>query len=139
MKRHTRTVYPTYLFKDHDPVLDLVDYMIESAGMSLADVAHASGMSVQTLRKWRQRKTKAPMFQSVAAVTRATGAELAFRRASEELLFGKNRDGEIVWKRKRKPPLAPTIHPRGDLNEARDVTDQPTVDVLTALRLGTKL
>lgn len=69
-------VYPAYLFKDHDPVLDQVDTVIADSGMKLSGVAAVAHISPTTLTNWRMRKTKRPQFASVAAVVRAVGGEI---------------------------------------------------------------
>jgi hypothetical protein len=67
-------IYPAYLWKDHDPVLDQIDRIYELAGgPKLSMVAVKSGMSEGTLRNWRDRKTKKPQWGSVNAVVRSLG------------------------------------------------------------------
>ena len=74
--KFTRGVYPTYLFKDHDPIIDAVMTVIQDAKMSFAQVGHESGVSVTCLRNWNSRRTKRPQFATIAAVTRACGGEI---------------------------------------------------------------
>jgi hypothetical protein len=69
-------VYPSYLFIDHDPVLDQVDTIIGDSGMKLSAVAAVSHVSPTTLQNWSKRKTKRPQFASVAAVVRSIGGEI---------------------------------------------------------------
>jgi len=72
----TYGIYPTYLFGDHDPILDQIDTLIADSGMKLAEVAVRSHVADGTLINWRKRKTKRPQFATVKAVVRAMGAEL---------------------------------------------------------------
>lgn len=69
-------IYPSYLFVDHDPILDQVDTLIADSGMKLSAVAGRSHVSDGTLINWRLRKTKRPQFATVKAVVTALGAEL---------------------------------------------------------------
>jgi DNA-binding phage protein len=72
-------VYPSYLFKDHDPILDKIDTLIADSGQSFAKIERSSGVTVTTLGNWRKRKTKRPQFATVNAVVRALGGELVVR------------------------------------------------------------
>jgi transcriptional regulator with XRE-family HTH domain len=69
-------VYPSYLFKDHDPVLDAIDTLIADRGETFAKIERASGVTATTLSNWRKRKTKRPQFATVKAVARALGADV---------------------------------------------------------------
>lgn len=71
------TIYPYYLFKDHDPVIDEVMTLIEQREVPLLKVAELSGVSLRTLRLWRDRETKKPHHASVAAVVRSLGSIFA--------------------------------------------------------------
>lgn len=71
------TIYPSYLFHDHDPVLDAVDTLIADAGVSFTYIHTKSGVTQNTLRNWNRRKTKKPQFATVAAVVRACGGEIS--------------------------------------------------------------
>jgi len=70
------TIYPSYLFHDHDPILDAVDSVIQDAGVSFTYIAAKSGVTQATLRNWSRRKTKKPQFATVAAVVRACGGNI---------------------------------------------------------------
>jgi DNA-binding phage protein len=70
------TIYPSYLFLDHDPVLDAVDTVIRDAGVTFTYITEKSGVTQQTLRNWSKRKIKKPQFATVAAVVRACGGEI---------------------------------------------------------------
>jgi DNA-binding Xre family transcriptional regulator len=68
-------IYPTYLFKDHDPVLDFDDYLVDREQAKLKDVAADAGVTRSTLASWKKRKTKRPQFATIAAVCSALGAK----------------------------------------------------------------
>lgn len=70
------TIYPSYLFEAHDPILDAVDTMIADAGVTYTFITEKSGVTQNTLRNWNRRKTKRPQFATVAAVVRACGGEI---------------------------------------------------------------
>lgn len=75
--RFTRGVYPSYLFKEHDPILDHLDELMRLANNPpLTSVAISAGVTRGTLINWRRRKVKRPQFASVAAVANALGASL---------------------------------------------------------------
>ena len=69
-------IYPSYLFKDHDPILDVVDTIVKDSGKSIVQAHEISNVSVSTLASWRKRKTKRPQFATVAAVITALGGEV---------------------------------------------------------------
>lgn len=69
-------VYPSYLFKEHDPILDAVDTLIAESEMALTAIATRSGVRRETLRNWQKRKTRRPQFATVKAVVKAAGGEL---------------------------------------------------------------
>jgi DNA-binding phage protein len=81
------TVYPSYLFVEHDPVLDAIDTIIADSGKSLTYVATNSGIARTTLDNWRLRKTKRPQFATVAAVIRACGGELTINRETKKQML----------------------------------------------------
>jgi transcriptional regulator with XRE-family HTH domain len=69
-------VYPSYLFKHHDPVLDAIDTLRSRSGLKTKVLAEKSGVRAGTLNNWRKRKTKRPQFATVKAVVKALGGEL---------------------------------------------------------------
>jgi len=71
--------YKSYSFKDHDPVLDQIDRLIELSGSPKMTVIEAkSGVRASTLYNWHYRKTKRPQFATVLAVVRGLGARVRF-------------------------------------------------------------
>jgi DNA-binding phage protein len=67
--------YITYHFKDHDPILDWVDTAIADSGENFTHIERRSGVTTETLRKWRNRKTRYPQFATIAAVARSLGID----------------------------------------------------------------
>lgn len=67
-------IYPSYLFRDHDPILDAFDTLHGDSGAKLSNTAADSGVSITTLHNWKRRKTKRPQFATVMAAARALGA-----------------------------------------------------------------
>ena len=69
-------VYPSYLFIDHDPVLDQIDTLISDSDMTLEQVSEQSHVSLSALVNWRKRKTKRPQFATIAAVVKSMGGDV---------------------------------------------------------------
>lgn len=116
VKQNTRFgFYPSYQFKDHDPILDQIDRLHEltarSSGtdkpLKFATLSHRSGVSVATLHNWRIRKTKKPQFATVKAVVAAMGGELTVIYNGQEIKPGGRHANVIPITRgltNRKPP-----------------------------------
>jgi hypothetical protein len=85
--------YPTYKFKDHDPILDKVDTLFELSGSEATDgkpltfetIAAKSQVAKTTLTNWRKRKVKRPQFATVAAVMGALGGEIVVKFGDQEV------------------------------------------------------
>jgi transcriptional regulator with XRE-family HTH domain len=75
-KQAFKGVYPSYLFKDHDPILDAIDTLIADSGWTFGEIAVGSGVTRTTLTNWQKRKVRRPQFATIKAVTRAVGGEL---------------------------------------------------------------
>lgn len=71
--------YDTYLFKDKDPVIDILRCLVaESCGNApitaeLRKVAEATGVSFSTLHSWFYGKTTRPQHATIEAVARYYG------------------------------------------------------------------
>ncbi len=63
--------YKTYLFRDKDPVIDLLRTVKDDTKAKVAAMAHDSGVSTGTLYNWFSGKTRRPQFATVVAVARA--------------------------------------------------------------------
>lgn len=78
----------TYLFKDHDPILDRLDRCYEIAGISgsrksLEKVSADSGVSQGTLWNYRLRGVRNPQHSRVMAALRSTGAVVRIHIAGQ--------------------------------------------------------
>jgi transcriptional regulator with XRE-family HTH domain len=62
------TTYTHYNFVDKDPVFDRLWSIIDGHGLTLQQVADASGMTYQTLWGWRYGKTRYAYYSSVMRV-----------------------------------------------------------------------
>lgn len=92
-------IYPAYLFKDHDPILDRLDTLYELTGTKLTRVAELSRVSIGTLINWRSRRTKRPQFSTVAAVVRAIGGTIEIRYRDRLI---ETREGKVPKRGKSK-------------------------------------
>lgn len=90
-------VYPSYLFKDHDPILDQIDTLFELAGkgadVRLKKVAEETKVSTSTIHNWRKRKTKKPQFATTAAVINYLGGELTVTFAGRKVYGSQRNNG----------------------------------------------
>lgn len=77
-------LYKTYMFKDKDPIIDIVRQCIEiyatvnnlSENRAFEELSSHSGVSAMTMWNWLHGATRRPSFCCVAAVVRATGKEI---------------------------------------------------------------
>jgi hypothetical protein len=75
-KKPSRTIlrpYKTYLFRDKDPVVDIMRTIVQDSGDSYQTIRDNSGVSTGTLRNWFYGATRRPQFATVQAVARALG------------------------------------------------------------------
>ncbi len=84
-KRHAMPVRDNaantgYRWRDRDPILDLVNSLIEESNMSRLQIAVKCGVSISTLRNWDIGKTKRPQAVTVKFVLEAMGYSLAVQR-----------------------------------------------------------
>jgi DNA-binding phage protein len=68
--------YKSYLFRDKDPVIDLVRTAVDDSKISYEQISADSGVSSNTIYQWFHGKTKRPQHCTVMAVLRAVGKEL---------------------------------------------------------------
>lgn len=66
-------MYPTYSFKEKDPVIDELRSMIAEEGLSYKQIHEVSGVSKTTLYNWFSGDTRRPQHASVMAVVRMAG------------------------------------------------------------------
>lgn len=65
--------YASYMFRDKDPVIDIMRTMVKDAGIKHAAIRDKSGVSTTTLRGWFYGKTRRPQFATVQAVAHSLG------------------------------------------------------------------
>lgn len=66
-------LYKTYVFRDKDPVIDVVRTVVEDSKKTWTNIALESGVSRNTLRNWFLGTTKRPQFATIAAVVSSCG------------------------------------------------------------------
>lgn len=59
--------YDTYVFKDHDPVIDELETLADDSNVSINEACNRSRVSRSTVRNWFKRKTKRPQHATVQA------------------------------------------------------------------------
>ncbi len=64
----TITQYTHYNFKDRDPIFDKIFSIIDGHGLTLKQVAAASGMNIKTLSRWKSGKSKQAYYSSIVRV-----------------------------------------------------------------------
>lgn len=77
-------LYKTYLFKDKDPVIDMLRTAMQKEGMSFKDIADISGVSKNTLANWFYGDVKRPQHATVTAVARALGYDFRLVQVASE-------------------------------------------------------
>lgn len=85
----TMTQYTHYNFKDRDPIFDRLFAIIDGHGLSLKQVADASGVTYQTLRNWQSGKTRNAYYASIARVV------IGLRKWDFKLIDEDTRRGEL--------------------------------------------
>ena len=77
-------LYKTYLFKDKDPVVDLLRTIVKETGMSYKEIADKSGVSHATIMNWFYGDVKRPQHATVMAVVRALGYDMKMTRVASQ-------------------------------------------------------
>lgn len=72
-KKRGFITYRSYLFKEKDPIIDVVRTSFSDSGKSYKKVADESGVTPTTLSNWFHGKTRKPQFCTVSAVLGALG------------------------------------------------------------------
>lgn len=67
-------LYKTYIFRDKDPVIDVLRTAKTDSKVKASTIAETSGVSPSTIHNWFMGKTRKPQFATVVAVARAIGA-----------------------------------------------------------------
>ena len=71
---HSKALYRTYVFRDKDPVIDVLRTAKDDSKAKTSAIAETSGVSPSTIHNWFMGKTRKPQFATVVAVARAIGA-----------------------------------------------------------------
>jgi len=86
-KKRGFITYKSYLFREKDPVIDLIRTARSDAKMGYAEVADKSSVSISTVRNWERGKTRKPLFATSAAVLIALGKRgIGFRNGKPYLI-----------------------------------------------------
>jgi hypothetical protein len=80
MAKRTIQIYPTYKFRDQDPVVDLMrDLVRRHPELPPHKAANEARLSRSTPRAWLNRKTLRPQHATLAAFAGAYGKEFYLR------------------------------------------------------------
>jgi hypothetical protein len=66
-------LYKTYMFRDKDPVIDVLRTIMDKERLDLNVVAADAGVAVTTITAWLYGITRRPQHATVMAVCRAMG------------------------------------------------------------------
>ena len=69
-------LYKSYVFKDKDPIIDVIRTVIQESGDSYQAVSDTSGVSVSAINGWLNGATMRPQFCTANAVLRSRGYTL---------------------------------------------------------------
>ncbi len=72
-KKRGFITYRSYLFREKDPVIDLVRTAFSDSKKSYKKTADESGVSPTTIANWFHGKTRKPQFCTISAVLLALG------------------------------------------------------------------
>lgn len=73
-------LYKSYKFKNYDPILDKIEEVIYTDGISKKEISQLSGVSTTTLYNWQKKKTRSPNASTVNATLHAMGYELSITK-----------------------------------------------------------
>jgi hypothetical protein len=71
--------YKSYIFRDKDPVIDMMRTAVEDSGNSYVHISVDSGVAAGTLTNWFKGDTKRPQFATLQAVAYALGKEFVLQ------------------------------------------------------------
>lgn len=69
-------LYRSYVFKDKDPIIDLVRTVVQESEMSYGEISDKSGVSTSAINGWLNGATLRPQFCTANAVFRSCGYTL---------------------------------------------------------------
>lgn len=72
--------YKSYMFRDKDPVIDILRTAKEDSGMSVREISEKSGVSESAMHGWWNGNTRRPQFATANATARVMGREFVLRK-----------------------------------------------------------
>jgi len=89
-------LYKTYMFRDKDPIIDVMRTAWEDEGETFAELNRRSNISTTTMRNWFGGVTRRPQFATVAAFVRGCGMEgISFTTDGSPRLLGRKRPPQL--------------------------------------------
>lgn len=76
-------LYKSYKFKDYDPILDQLEEVLYTHGMTKAEISRRSGVSASTLTNWQKKKTRRPSATTINASLHALGYQLTITKKNK--------------------------------------------------------
>lgn len=76
---HGFLTYKSYVFKEKDPVIDMMRTQVQDSGKSYQNLSDASGVSKSSMQGWFHGKVRRPQFATCAAVMGALGKQFILR------------------------------------------------------------
>jgi predicted transcriptional regulator len=106
--------YKSYRFIDKDPIIDVMRTMMAESGMTIGEIAKASGVSRSCIANWFEGDTKRPQHASTKAAITVMGYHLvAVKGDGYNLVNGsKPKKGKSLT---RIPPLPDSVKNAGKI------------------------
>lgn len=70
-KKHEFKIYKLYPYRGYCPILDEVNEELSS--MTPSAIEKATGVTAETIRRWRRKQTRRPTFATMEASLRGVG------------------------------------------------------------------
>lgn len=97
-------LYKSYMFREKDPVIDIIRSMI--TGQKIGKICEASGVARQTVNNWFFGTTRRPQFATIQAFATAAGNPFITSRAVTLVIERKVRTSsmkkKVASKKKKK-------------------------------------
>lgn len=77
-------LYKSYVFRDKDPIIDVVRTVVQDSGKTYTAISEQSGVSAGTIGNWFGGDTKRPQFASMNAVLRTCGKKFVVGNITEK-------------------------------------------------------
>jgi hypothetical protein len=68
-------IYNSYMFRDKDPIIDVIRTLMKDEGLTVFELSKMSGLSVKCLHGWFDGKIRFPHHNTAKAAIRAMGYE----------------------------------------------------------------